>query len=229
MRTRLPLTLIALVLAAATLTITSPATAVGDMDCGDFDTQAQAQNFFNNHNPSADPHQLDGDGDGVVCETNPCPCITGGGGGGNNGGDAGTGPQVRHQRATVIRVVDGDTRRGQPHPRAERDCPAARHRHTRGLRRSGVPRSRGVAGHQERCCRAAPESGSTSDPSQDLTDRYGRILRYVAKGKVDVNRRLVNRGHARVYVYDSSPFKRVRAYRTAQAFAKRHHLGLWGC
>jgi endonuclease YncB( thermonuclease family) len=228
MRTRLPLALISLVLAAATLTVTSPARAVGDMDCGDFDTQAQAQNFFNNHNPSADPHQLDGDGDGVVCESNPCPCITGGGGGGNNGGDAGTGPRVRHQRATVIRVVDGDTVEVNltPGPNATVrllgiDTPEV----FGGVECHGTAASRATKKMLPRGTRVR----LTSDPSQDLTDRYGRILRYVAKGKADVNRRLVNRGHARVYVYDNTPFKRVRAYRTAQAFAKRHHLGLWDC
>lgn len=66
-----------------------------------------------------------------------------------------------------------------------------------------------------------------SDPSQDLKDRYGRLLRYVMKKGNDINRIQVNRGHATVYVYDHHPFRQTKSYRHAQAFAKRHHLGIW--
>lgn len=41
-----------------------------DRDCGDFDTQAEAQAFFEAAGPT-DPHRLDSDGDGVVCESLP--------------------------------------------------------------------------------------------------------------------------------------------------------------
>lgn len=41
-----------------------------DMDCDDFDTQPEAQRFFENNQPG-DPHNLDGNGDGVACETLP--------------------------------------------------------------------------------------------------------------------------------------------------------------
>jgi competence protein ComEC len=41
-----------------------------DRDCGDFATQAEAQAFFEAAGPS-DPHRLDSDGDGVVCESLP--------------------------------------------------------------------------------------------------------------------------------------------------------------
>ncbi|MFN8193773.1 MAG: fibronectin type III domain-containing protein [Nocardioidaceae bacterium] len=65
----------------------APASAVGDKDCGDFRTQKAAQIFFINHGgPQSDPHRLDEDGDGIACESNPCPCYFGssapGGGGG---------------------------------------------------------------------------------------------------------------------------------------------------
>jgi hypothetical protein len=43
-----------------------------DRDCADFDTQSEAQDFFYaNGGPSRDPHNLDRDGDGRVCETLP--------------------------------------------------------------------------------------------------------------------------------------------------------------
>ena len=41
-----------------------------DRDCGDFLSQAEAQTFFNAAG-AGDPHRLDGDGDGVACESLP--------------------------------------------------------------------------------------------------------------------------------------------------------------
>lgn len=42
-------------------------TVIGDRDCSDFDTQNEAQEFFESHTG----HRLDGDGDGVACESLP--------------------------------------------------------------------------------------------------------------------------------------------------------------
>jgi endonuclease YncB( thermonuclease family) len=67
-----------------------------------------------------------------------------------------------------------------------------------------------------------------SDPTQDLADRYGRLLRYVMKNGADVNKQLVKRGYASVYVYDNTPFQRTGAYRAAAAYARSHQAGLWG-
>ena len=53
----------------------SPGTAQArDKDCGDFGSQAAAQYYFDAHDPRHDPDLLDGDHDGVACESNPCPC-----------------------------------------------------------------------------------------------------------------------------------------------------------
>jgi Excalibur calcium-binding domain len=50
-----------------------------DRDCSDFSTQPEAQQFFlAQGGPASDPHRLDGDNDGIACESLP-----GGGGGGN--------------------------------------------------------------------------------------------------------------------------------------------------
>ena len=59
---------------------TAPAYAK-DMNCDDFNTQAAAQQYFNNNGggPNNNVDGLDSDGDGIVCESNPCPCTTGGG------------------------------------------------------------------------------------------------------------------------------------------------------
>ncbi|OYD08460.1 thermonuclease family protein [Paludifilum halophilum] len=41
-----------------------------DRDCSDFETQKEAQDFFEATGPG-DPHGLDGNGDGIVCEQLP--------------------------------------------------------------------------------------------------------------------------------------------------------------
>ena len=47
-------------------------TGGADMDCSDFSTQREAQEFFEaNGGPASDPHNLDRDGDGRVCESLP--------------------------------------------------------------------------------------------------------------------------------------------------------------
>lgn len=46
---------------------------VSDVDCGDIDTRAHAQSFFLGTGGSTtnDPYGLDGDGDGIACESLP--------------------------------------------------------------------------------------------------------------------------------------------------------------
>ena len=42
-----------------------------DKDCGDFASQAEAQAFYEaTGGPASDPHRLDGNDDGVACESN---------------------------------------------------------------------------------------------------------------------------------------------------------------
>ena len=55
--------------AAADSTDVPPLPPDGDYDCSDFDTQAQAQEVLDES--TGDPHGLDGDGDGIACETRP--------------------------------------------------------------------------------------------------------------------------------------------------------------
>jgi endonuclease YncB( thermonuclease family) len=65
---------VAAVVALAPSASAAPATAA-DLDCSDFSSQASAQSYFlSRGGPSSDPDRLDGDGDGIACESNPCPC-----------------------------------------------------------------------------------------------------------------------------------------------------------
>jgi Excalibur calcium-binding domain len=59
------------------------ARSAGDVNCSDFPNQAAAQSYFIEHGgPSSDPAGLDGDHDGVACQSLPCPCSSATGGGG---------------------------------------------------------------------------------------------------------------------------------------------------
>ena len=209
-------------LAALSTLVASPAYAA-DQDCGDFGSQQEAQTFFlNQGGPQQDPHQLDADGDGIACEGNPCPCSTGTGGA---GGDAGV---TLRQRARVVEVVDGDTVRVRLRSGGREDVrmigidtPEV----YGGVECGGPEASRSL----KRMLPTGQRVRLVSDPTQDRRDRYGRILRYVVKPSgLDTNRRQVAKGWARVYVYDNTPFKRVRAYRAARDDAKAAGRGIWG-
>jgi hypothetical protein len=47
-----------------------PPARAADYDCSDFSNQAQAQEYL----LPGDPYNLDGDNDGIACESLPCPC-----------------------------------------------------------------------------------------------------------------------------------------------------------
>jgi len=51
----------------------APTAKAVDYDCSDFGSQAEAQGYL----LSGDPYNLDGDNDGVACESLPCPCSSG--------------------------------------------------------------------------------------------------------------------------------------------------------
>lgn len=214
---------LALSLVTGTLLAGAPAHAA-DKDCGDFVSQKAAQIFFlENGGPDYDPHSLDADDDGVVCETNPAPYYYG-----LSLPDSGTTskPKVLEQRARVVKVVDGDTL-------TVRLASGVR----RKVRLIGIDTPEVYSGVE---CGGRKASASmrrltpkgtrvvlVSDPTQDKVDRYGRLLRYVMKAGRDMNRAQVNRGWATVYVYDNDPFKRVTGYRKAQRSAKGGPRGIW--
>jgi endonuclease YncB( thermonuclease family) len=218
-----------LALIAGLLIVFAPSPAqAADKDCGDFATQKAAQIFFLNHGgPSSDPHGLDGEGDGVVCESNPCTCYYGTqlpGGQPSTGGG-----KTLRQNAKVIKVIDGDTidvRLANGYKRRVRligiDTPEV----YGGVECGGRRASRSAKRLLPRGTRVT----LVSDPTQDRKDRYNRILRCVIrnKGAKDINRAQIWRGMATVYVYDNTPFKRTANYRKAQRSAKANNRGIWG-
>ncbi len=66
-----------------------------------------------------------------------------------------------------------------------------------------------------------------TDPSQDLLDKYGRLLAYVfLPDGTDVNELMITQGFAREYTY-KKPYKFQKEFRADQAAAKASGLGLW--
>jgi endonuclease YncB( thermonuclease family) len=192
-----------------------------DKDCSDFPNQAAAEHYLETHGPG-DPAGLDSDGDGVACETNPCPCAGGDGGGGDTGGGGGGLGHRRH--AEVAGVTDGDTI----------DVELKDRRDT--IRLIGIDTPEVYGGVE---CGGAQASASMHqllkvgdrvrlirDRSQDNRDRYGRLLRYVEVGGRDVGRSQIRRGWASVYVFQY-PFARVHSYRRARAQARHDDRGVW--
>ena len=213
---------IALIAGLFTVLGTGTAHAFVDKDCGDFDTQAQAQSFYLNNNPSSDPHGLDADGDGVVCESLPCPCST-------KQSGSGTTAATLRQKARIIKVVDGDTVDVRLSTGAKRrvrmigiDTPEVY-----GTVECGGP---GASRSLKKKLPKGTRVRLVSDPTQARKDRYGRLLRYVVKSSTgaDMNKVQLSQGWARVYVYANDPFKRVAGYRKAQRSAKAHDRGIWG-
>lgn len=123
------------------------------------------------------------------------------------------------ERATVLRVIDGDTL----------ETSAGR------VRLLGIDTPEVYGGVE---C-GGPEASArmkvllpaetsvrlVRDSGEPDKDRYGRLLRYVQHDG-DVGRRLVREGRA--VVYEGFPTSRTPSYERAQAQAKRGHLGVWG-
>ena len=199
-----------------------------DLDCSDFSSQADAQHYFVMlGGPSYDPDRLDGDGDGVACDTLDCPCSTSTSTTTHTTTTTTSTTKTTRQRARIVDVVDGDTvdvriLPGGPRSRVRLlgiDTPEV----YGGVECGGRAASR----FTKRTLPPGTVVTLVSDPTQANKDRYGRLLRYVMKSGTDVNRRIVRQGHATVYVYGGKRFQRASGYYFAQRQARRHDLGIW--
>ena len=66
-----------------------------------------------------------------------------------------------------------------------------------------------------------------TDPTQDVADRYGRLLAYVSASGNDFGQIMVGSGWATTYVYGGVDFQRVAGYRRAQRSAKAGRKGVY--
>jgi hypothetical protein len=66
-----------------------------------------------------------------------------------------------------------------------------------------------------------------SDKVSENRDKYGRLLRYIMVGKVNINLRMVEIGAATPYFYQGQMGKYSKELLTAAKIAKDKGLGLW--
>lgn len=183
--------------------------------CSDYSNQADAQRAGDTR---------DADGDGVYCEALPCPCLRPGGGSPDK-------PRKRAQTilARVTSITDGDTinvRAYRPRRRSYRvrligiDTPETQGRVECG----GAEASRSMRALAPRGRRVKLRT----DPTQDTTDRFGRLLAYVYAGRRQLNVTQVSRGWSSTYVYRDSRFQQYGRFRRAERAARRRDRGVWG-
>ena len=206
--------------------LVAPAARAEDRDCAHFANQQEAQDYFiERGGPSSDPDLLDGDDDGVACDSLSCPCSSGG-----------PPPQLRPVgraqtiRARVTGVTDGDTIRVKS---LEPTGPA---RYTVRLIGIDTPEvyggmecgGRQASAHMKRIAPAGRRVLLRTDPTQATYDRYDRLLAYVKlRGGPDAAISQLRAGRAMVYVYGGNPFQRVRSFRRAQRLAREAVRGAW--
>ena len=66
------------------------------------------------------------------------------------------------------------------------------------------------------------------DPALDNIDRYGRLLRYVSRGSLNVNLELVRRGAGSVWFYGGDRGRYAEQLLSAAEKARRDRRGAWG-
>ena len=125
------------------------------------------------------------------------------------------------QFARIAYVIDGDTvvlANGEHVRLVQIDAPEVRERECYGAQARAALR------------RLAPP-GSTvrveGDPRLDDVDRYGRLLRYLFRGPVNVNLELVREGAATVWFYHHDRGRYAGALLPAALAARAAHRGLW--
>ena len=67
------------------------------------------------------------------------------------------------------------------------------------------------------------------DPALDIQDQYGRSLRYVFKGKLNLSLELVRRGYAKPMFFNGTRGKYADLITKYARQAKAKRLGLWNC
>lgn len=126
------------------------------------------------------------------------------------------------QLPRVVTIADGDTltvSTGQRVRLVQIDTPELG---------SGECYSRAAAKELRRLAPVGTAVRLAADTRLDEADRYGRLLRYVWKGGVNVNQELVRRGAATVWFYGNARGKYAGPLLAAQAEARAAKRGLWG-
>lgn len=221
---------LALILAAGSLALvttatapahaSAPAHARADRDCSDFPNQAAAQAFYiANGGPASDPHRLDAEGDGIACETLPCPCSTSTGGGGGGGHQ----PPAAPAKTRVVKVLSGElvrVRKGKQRPYVV---------HLMGVK---VPRDACRSRAAKRDLRSWVEPGMVvrvvDGRKSRKRDKQGHLYRYLVrvKGGYDVGGSQIATGFGQVD--RKLRFAKKQRYLRAESRARAESRGYHG-
>jgi micrococcal nuclease len=126
------------------------------------------------------------------------------------------------QFARIQYVIDGDTvvlANGEHVRLVQIDAPEVEERECYGVAARTLLR------------RLAPPGTTVrveADPRLDQVDRYGRLLRYLFRGPVNLNLELVRRGAATVWFYRHDRGRYAGALLRAAQAARAAGRGLWG-
>jgi len=134
------------------------------------------------------------------------------------------------QQATIVRDVDGDTIKVKLPDGSEHsvrligiDTPET---HKPGVKvECGGPEA---SANMSALAPAGAPVKLTTDPTQDKSDRYGRLLAYATVNGHGLQLAQLRAGWAEVYVYGGKPFQRVDSFRKASEVAKKNGRGVWG-
>lgn len=129
---------------------------------------------------------------------------------------------ARSTVAVVARVLDGDTirlRSGREVRLVQIDAPEIGEDECYASEARGVLAALLPAGTPVRLA---------SDPRLDAVDEYGRLLRYVFRGKQNVNLALTRRGATTVWFYEAERGRYADALLRAARQARAAKRGLWG-
>lgn len=235
--------LVAAVLGGSMGAGTATAAPADDRNCSDFSSQKAAQDYFlHRGGPDEDPDSLDSDGNGVACESLPCPCSK------RRDPDGAGGQSVQTIEAKTLKVFSGNTLRVRafgarrpfytvrllgletPRPAVEgRRAHCGGAQATASLARLSFKHLRDsdgdgfFDGHGSRERRVT----LTTDPSQPLFDKGGRLLAYAhVQGGGDLAGTQLSRGWAR-FAAPGKPLAAGRRYKRAEQRARAARRGVW--
>jgi micrococcal nuclease len=221
--------------------LVAPATPAQAAVCADYPNQAAAQLTKDTY---------DGDNDGIFCEAIPCPCSPEWHAQHDEPVTQPVEPsrpsngKTRVYNGRIIRVVDGDTLKVKVKRRTKTvrvigiDTPESKKPNTPVQCGAKEATSHAIrwsfSRRYDRNHDGLYESGARgrkvklrTDPTQTLTDKYGRTLAYVGRGKLDFGKSQVAAGWVEFFVWESNPFMRLASYQSALDRAREGGRGAW--
>lgn len=123
---------------------------------------------------------------------------------------------------TVAKIVDGDTitmSNGEKIRLIQIDTPELASKECYAIQ---------ARAELEKLLSQPGELSLNADPNLDSTDRYGRSLRYVFKGKTNINLKLVEIGAAAPYFFRKQKGIYADQLLKAAQVAQKSGIGLWG-